>query len=230
MFHVGKNCVRRDRDVWNVRSRAESLIETLIAITVIVIVSTSAMILIRTSMVGNQVIGEKVIALNLALEGIEAVKNIRDTNYLKLASDPDNCWRVIDVDDPADCNVDNWIKGFPHTGTIYSLRRDVAGFFSTVFSWGLVEVADEDTDGFLSSYTYELNNGDLVPMYFQSGIPIGHGHLMGFTLVEEDVFQRLLTFDYDGDLDSFDVTVTVNWTVDEVEKTLSLTRTIANVY
>ena len=209
--------------------KAESLIETLIAITVIVIVSTAATILIRTSMVGNEVIGEKLVALNLALEGVEAVKNIRDTNYLKLASDPDSCWNVIDVDDPADCVPAREIEDYDESGITYFLRRDVRN--TPYFSWRLYDAEDLEVDGngYLSLYHYTTGDGDEVPLYLQSGISGGFGFIEDAD--NSEVFRRLLTFDNDdGGADSFDVTVTVTWTIDEVEKSLSLTRTIANVY
>ena len=63
--------------------KAESMIETIIAITVIVISSSAAMSLTRTALAGNENIGERIVAMNLAKESIEAVENIRDSNYLR---------------------------------------------------------------------------------------------------------------------------------------------------
>ena len=37
-------------------------------------------------------------AINLAREGLEAVENIRDTNWIKFSSDYINCWKVKDYD------------------------------------------------------------------------------------------------------------------------------------
>ena len=91
MFHALKN-----------RS-AESLIESIVAVSIIVIATAASLSLIRTSLVGNNVIGEKIIAMNLALEGIEALRNIRDSNYLNFPSDPDECWNSIDAQIVDDC-------------------------------------------------------------------------------------------------------------------------------
>ncbi len=85
--------------------RAESMIETLVAITVIVIATTAALSVMRTALAGNQVIEKKVVALNLAEEVFEALRNIRDTNYLLYASDPDNCWNQINISDVSECTV-----------------------------------------------------------------------------------------------------------------------------
>lgn len=43
----------------------------------------------------------KIQAIQIAREGIEAVKNIRDTNWILFWSDTNNCWNVIDYDN--DC-------------------------------------------------------------------------------------------------------------------------------
>ena len=195
----------------------------------IVIVTTSAMILIRTSLTGNQVIGEKVIALNLALEGIEAVKNMRDTNYLNFSSDPDNCWDKLDVADVADCS-DGTADEIDETATYY-LERDFYTRDLSAFGWRMVMATDFDRDGEdgqLSLYECDACS-EAFQLYARSGLRSGTGFVVADD-TNEDVFQRLLTFEYDASGDSFDVTVTVYWTVGEVEKSISLTRTIANVY
>ncbi len=43
----------------------------------------------------------KIQAIQIAREGIEAVENIRDTNWLLFSSDTKNCWRVLDYN--SDC-------------------------------------------------------------------------------------------------------------------------------
>lgn len=215
---------------WKIRARAESLIETLVAITVIVIATTSAMILIRTSLVGNQVIGEKVVALNLALEGIEAVKNIRDTNYLKFSSNPDDCWNALgyEISDPGDCSsyeiqdVDD---------ATYTIIKNFSPTY-TFQTWRMEEVSDEDTDGWLSLYTFESDagalNGEEIDIYLTNQLADLASGI--FTEQEADVFQRILSFEYDATNESFDVTVTVNWMVGDQEKSLTLTRNVGNVY
>ena len=53
---------------------AESLIETIIAVTVIIIGSSAAIGITHSSLKGNESIAYKMVAMNLAQEGIEAVK------------------------------------------------------------------------------------------------------------------------------------------------------------
>ncbi len=204
--------------------RAESLIETLIAVTVIGITTTAAMILIRTSITGNEIIGEKIVAMNLALEGIEAVKNIRDTNYLRMSSDPDNCWDTLNLWDATDCTdaATESIENGDYYLTRY-LRSVVTE--DLVFEWSLEEVTADD--GYLTLYEFEPEPGVFTKLYAESGMPA----TSVFTAVPgtEDSFQRLLTVS-GKNADGFDLTATVNWWIDGDMKTISLTRTIANVY
>ncbi|MBT4385114.1 type II secretion system protein [Candidatus Peregrinibacteria bacterium] len=205
--------------------RAESLIETVIAITVIVVATTAGMSLLRTSLLGNEVIGEKIVAINLAVEGIEAVRNLRDLNYLKFGSDPDNCWDAYFADELADCPFDKL-----EDDASYLLTRE---FFSyPAFRWLLTEMDPLDEDlGWESLYSMELDidhDGELNVIHSYG--PSGDINPL-LTLVREDAFRRYVTIDYyDGPAQLFYVTSTVEWTVKGVPKTISLTRTIANIY
>lgn len=211
--------------------RAESLIETLLAITVIVISTTAALSLIRVSVAGNTVIGDKLIALNLGLEAVEAVKNVRDTNYLRFASDPDTCWNTLDVEDVLDCSSATIIEDVSVVPEYYLDRH----FNETdpLFEWDLEEVTDSTTHGYLDLYELDLGadidgdgSDDTIQLYAQTDMT----DTVGFTSVEEKAFHRVLEFDYDATGEAFDVTVTVSWLQRGEEKTITLTRTIANVY
>lgn len=204
--------------------RAESLIETLVAITIIAIATTAAMILIRTSLTGNEVIGEKIIAMNLAEEGIEAVKNIRDTNYLRFSADPDSCWDTIDAPDVTSCSsVARFIDGW----TYYYLTRNFDPTDSTkkLFEWSAVQTTSPETDGYLTLYEFTAGS-ETFEIYAQSGLTDAYLTPVSGT---EDSFQRILAISNDS-TGIFDVTATVNWWINGEMKTISLTRTIANVY
>ncbi len=203
---------------------AESLIETMIAVTVIAITTTAALSLIRNSLVGNEVIGEKLVALNLAEETLEAVRNIRDTNTLRFSGDLEECWNTINVEDIADCSLpENKIQ----EGVTYALERVFVG--GSPFSWTLDEVLDTDVDGWVDLFSYAIDldfdgTKESMQLYAQSGFSSP-----GLTLVREKAFQRTLTITNWADRDAFDATVTVQWEVGGLPKSLSLTRTIAKI-
>ena len=84
---------------------AETLAEVIIAITVLSLGTGSATILVLTS-VNATVSGEnRLVAYNLAREGVEAVRNIRDTNWLRFPGDRDQCWDTYNLVNPTLCAI-----------------------------------------------------------------------------------------------------------------------------
>lgn len=203
--------------------RAESIIETLIAITVIVLVTTAALSVLRTAQRGNAVVGNKVIAINLAMEAFEALRNMRDTNYLILSSNPDDCWDTLNVIDVADCASATKISD----GVEYFLTQDYVG--EPMFKWSLNQLSDPNAQGFISLYDIDANlDGNAeTQIYAQSGI----SGLAEMSTQSENrrIFQRTIAIDYTNP-DYFTASVTVTWTENGVAENLILTRTIAHVY
>lgn len=70
------NIIRRDK-------RGQSFIEAMVAITIIVSSITSALALVQSSITASRVSGSQVIAANLSREGLEVVRSLRDSNWLK---------------------------------------------------------------------------------------------------------------------------------------------------
>lgn len=209
---------------------AESLIETLIAITVIVLSTTAALSVLRTSQAGNEVIGQKVIAINIAMEGFEALRNLRDTNYLLFASNPDECWDTLDATDATTCSSATHITN----GYNYFLTRDFASTSTTMFAWNLTRLTSTGTQGYLSLYNLDFDvpsNADWESqIYAQSiGTGVGTGDMFALT-ANRSLFQRIITIDYSSGSDYYDATITVHWYDNGVRQTLSLTRSIAHVY
>lgn len=77
------------------RKPAETLIEVIIAIFVVAIGASVATSLITSALQSNSFSRNNLIAINLAVEGLEAVRNIRDTNWLKFSYDKDHCWNML---------------------------------------------------------------------------------------------------------------------------------------
>ncbi len=72
----------------------ESLVEVIMAIFVVAIGASVAATLVVTSFQSNNFSRDNLIAVNLAAEGIEAVRSIRDTNWLQYSFDRTNCWNI----------------------------------------------------------------------------------------------------------------------------------------
>jgi type II secretory pathway pseudopilin PulG len=208
--------------IHTIRSRAaESLIETMIAVAVIGITTMAAMSLVRTAIVGNQVVEEKLIALNLALEAIESVKNIRDTNYLRFASNPDECWNAINADDVSLCSI-NQIQASP---VFYTLNRNMSPALGPMFEWTLEEGSDPELDGSVNLYEIFIEESMPKPVqiYAQTGFSAPF-----IQTLDEDAYQRTMEFNYNAD-GSLEASVTVNWILGSQDRTLTITRTIANI-
>ncbi len=199
--------------------RAESIMETIISITVLTLGVAASLTILRTSLQSNSIIGEKIVALNLAIEGIEALKNIRDTNYLRYASDPDSCWANLTATDVADCSPTTSIRD----GEDYYFTRDLSDDY---FEWGLA-AASSSNEGNLELYNIDVDDDGAADteIYAEAG-------LSGASIIDskETSFRRTVICDFSGST-SMNATITVTWLDDRgLEHELTLTRTIANVY
>lgn len=65
-----------------IKSRGQSLIEGMVAMTIIITSVSSALALVQSSVAATRAGGAQVVAANLAREGIEVVRAKRDSNWL----------------------------------------------------------------------------------------------------------------------------------------------------
>ena len=72
--------------------RGETLAETIVALSVLAIGITIASIVITNSLRNMTNAKSRVIAVNIAREGIESMRNIRDTNWLLYSDRRRDCW------------------------------------------------------------------------------------------------------------------------------------------
>lgn len=63
-------------------SRGQSMVEAMVALTIIITSITSAMALVQSSITASRIGGSQVVASNLAREGLEVVRAMRDSNWL----------------------------------------------------------------------------------------------------------------------------------------------------
>lgn len=92
---------------------------TLIEVMVVIVVVTAGIVWAFGVLSSGQKLAatttDRVQAINFAREGVEAVKNIRDTNYAQYPANPSDCWIVKDYD----CG---WVKY--ETGSYVLARKD----------------------------------------------------------------------------------------------------------
>ncbi len=74
--------------------KGETLIEVLIALFVVTLGATTATSLIVTALRSNQFNKDSLIALNLAQEGLEFMRNLRDSNWLRFSANTQGCWNM----------------------------------------------------------------------------------------------------------------------------------------
>lgn len=78
---------------------ATSIAEALVVLTIIVLWLTWIYNIYSKSMDLTIAVENKIQAIQIAREWIEAVTNIRDTNWLVFTSDPSNCWKTLNYND-----------------------------------------------------------------------------------------------------------------------------------
>ncbi len=78
--------------------RGNSIIEVMVVIIILTIGITGAYNIISSGQKLSSTAENRIKAINIAREGLEAVENIRDTNWIKFSSDYNNCWKVKDYD------------------------------------------------------------------------------------------------------------------------------------
>lgn len=110
---------------------AETLIEVVMAIFIVATGSATATSLVVNALTANSLSRDNLIALNLAVEGIEGIRDIRDSNWLKFGFNKELCWNMRP--EKTSCNNVDKIKGGNH-----KLFLD-----TSTMSWNL---SDDTTD------------------------------------------------------------------------------------
>lgn len=117
------------------KQRGESIIESMVAISIIVTSLVGIMALFSDNIRTNQSTKNKIIAINLAREGIEAVRYVRDSNWLVYSNQRRVCWNnnttATCVDADSDGRTDTPLNGN------YNANMDPSDF-----SWELTSDSD----------------------------------------------------------------------------------------
>ena len=78
------------------RKKGETILEVMIATVILVVVLVATFMVLNQSVAINADLKNRVIALNIAREGMEGVRNVRDTNWIRYAGDRRNKWLCQD--------------------------------------------------------------------------------------------------------------------------------------
>jgi len=109
------------------RRRGDTLLEVMVAMVLLSSLLIATFSILNRAVDTNVNIKNRIIALNIAREGMEAVRNLRDTNWLKYSGDRRGKWLCRDsVGNPNACNggsstlIDN-----DGTGKYYTIDYDM---------------------------------------------------------------------------------------------------------
>lgn len=129
------------------KQRGETLIEIIIAMGILAIGSFVASILITSTLRSTLINKNYLLAVNLSREGMEAVRAIRDTNWLIFSHNTDDCWDVLDdetVQPPVDCNNVNKLSSGAGK-TYYRVNLNPINHATSPYKW-VLEPAGASSD------------------------------------------------------------------------------------
>jgi len=208
---------------------AETLVEVVVAVFVVVMGSAVATTLIVNSMRANSFSKDNLVALNLAVEGLEAVRNIRDTNWMKFGFDKTNCWNLVPGLGAGDCK--------PQSGAYPQIAEGyyTADLNPISYEFNLGSVADSLNLNSASNPndSYQLGYVDLTTVAGTQDILITEDTIAGLGLTNAGAskFYREIHIEYDtGDPATGEIMYvisTVQWEQNGVHEVV-LTTSLSN--
>lgn len=127
--------LRKTKRKRSVSRRGQSMLEAIISIGIIVTSVAASLTLVQGAISAEKESEAGIIATNLAREGIEVVRALRDSNWLAGIA---------------------WDQGFSGTGSDYT---SILVFTPSTNTWALSFVTDLITDGSASVYRYPAGTG-----------------------------------------------------------------------
>lgn len=208
--------------------KAESLVEVIMAIFIVALGSSVATSLIISALQANEFSRDNLIALNLAVEGIEAMRAIRDANWLRFSYDKEGCWNMRP--EVTDCLT----SPSPITDGNYTVDLDVT---ANKYSWGLPDPSTLTTP-------LDLNAGGNDPYqvaYYDIDTAVNSDGF-GSSADDHDIlatvgganqtglsrFYRMVTVNYPSSDPEMDVVSTVQWKSQGVKHQVVLTTRLTN--
>lgn len=182
--------------------RADTILEVIIALFIVAMGTTIATNLMVNAIRSNNYSKNNLVAMNLATEGLEAMRDIRDSNWLKFSFDRDRCWNMI----PEKASGDSCTLGNLIAAGNYTIDLD-----PTTMKWGLHSVSgvlDGSTNPIPdSSSAYQLHYLDLASASGPNGVAdhdlfssvtTGFAPSDGITVSGDSPFYRMVQISYSG--------------------------------
>ncbi len=159
----------------------QTLIETVVAVFILVMGIVAALGLAIYALNASSNVSKQIIAIGLAREGVEAVKNIRDTNWLKDSLTVNGCYDFTSNTNnaancytnwlsPSSCNSPNNDKGYCidppggskgyQLGYVTDTGKKFWDFNSSNNNWGLDLDTDPTSGAFVGFYIPRTNRAD----------------------------------------------------------------------
>lgn len=213
---------------FSTKRRCESIFEVIIAITVISIGTSAITLLITTVMQANALSKQFIIANNLAAEGLEAVSNIRESNWIEFPGYETDCWNVMPtVTVATDCTKNTTTNkiGGSSAGVKYFVPT-----LDTTYGWTLAKETNALTSDLSKpskDNPYSLSINDTNGIY-SAPAPA----TTGTETLLAGTFYRMITIEYYDDLDSSTRTIVkpINATYMDVTSTVEWKDKLSNVH
>ncbi len=196
--------------------QGQTLIETMVAIFIMVMGIVSALGLALYSLNASTGITKQIVAVGLAREGLEVVKNMRDTNWLK---DPvsTTCYNFETAEKSAHCYL-GWLnasRGFdfglsgPSENKTYSLNFDA----TAELTWNLIERSSDEDPSAPSASLFALDyDPDALNGFYQPGSSLVAPTSEYFRKVTLEYYSATFPYDErDGEYPLIIVTSQVWW-------------------
>ena len=209
-------------------NKGETLAETVIALMILSIGITFSGTILATSLKNVSSSKNRVIAVNIAREGLEAVRNIRDTNWLKFSGNRRDCWHHLPGPLPDSCDGSTPIPTgefivYKDKNQRWRLRvREQVREFDSSRLFLMDMDPNFDTDGDRNA----VNDRDIYNHELTADrSPLGGGEdPLGYERAEQSLFSRVIMIDYlnnenltpaemGGDFNRMAVTSVVTWIV-----------------
>jgi type II secretory pathway pseudopilin PulG len=187
------------------KNRGETIVEVLVATVLLVAVLAGSFVALNRASRANINVQNRIVAINLAREGVEIVRNIRDTNWLKYSGNRREKWLCFDsLDSPPSSLNECSGTGVPTTiGTgFYKIdfsESEQRYFLAEVFDAEILDIPNDSAelesfllyiDATTGKFTYDSTDSggadnELSPFYRQIDLTVLSDAVCGTECHEE---------------------------------------------